>query len=183
MNHERRLAVLAIIGLGIVGLGVAYSAITAQPRRPLGDHLVAIATATVELTTGTGSATLSAANMAPGDVVGAAITITNSGREAMAYGMSPGVISASGKALATALILTVRTVGSSCEDFDGTVLFEGPLGAAAFGNDGDSRLLAGATADILCLRASLPVDTGDALQGAATSVTLMFGADALAAVR
>lgn len=172
-----------MIGLGIVGLGVAYSAITAQPRRPLGDHPVAIGTAAIELTTGTGTATLSAANMAPGDVVSTAITITNSGREAMAYGMSAGDISTGSKALATALILTVRTVGSSCADFDGTVLFEGPLGAAAFGNDGDSRPLAGATAEILCFRASLPVDIGDALQGAAMSVTLMFGADALAAVR
>ena len=172
MNHERRLAVLAIIGLGIVGLGVAYS-----------DHPVAIGTAAIELTTGTGTATLSAANMAPGDVVGAAITITNSGREAMAYGMSADDISTGSKALATALILTVRTVGSSCADFDGSVLFEGPLGAAAFGNDGDSRPLEGATAEILCFRASLPVDTGDALQGAATSVTLMFGAGAPAAVR
>ena len=174
---------LAIIGLGIFGIGVAYNAVTAQPRRLLHDHPVTIGTAAIELTTGSGTATLSAANMAPGDVVSAAITITNSGREAMAYGMRAGDISTGSKALATALILTVRTVGSSCADFDGTILYEGPLGAATFGQDGDSRPLAGATADILCFRALLPVDTGDALQGAATSVTLMFGAGALAAAR
>lgn len=172
-----------MIGLGLVGLGVAYDAITAQPRKSLGEQPVAIGTATVELTAGTGRATLSATNMAPGDVVSAAITITNSGREAMVYGMSPGIISAGSTALATALVLTVRTIGLSCADFDGTVLFEGPLVAAAFGNDGDSRPLPGATADILCFRASLPVDTGDGLQAAAMSVTLMFDAVARAAVR
>ncbi|MBA2381630.1 MAG: hypothetical protein H0V73_05915 [Chloroflexi bacterium] len=174
---------VATIGVVIVGLGVAYHFITAQPRQSLGDHPVAMGTAAIEITTGTTSAILSAANMAPGDVVNAAFTITNSGSEAMAYGMRPGVVSAGGEALATALILTVRTVGSSCADFDGTVLFEGPLGTAAFGNDGDSRPLAGATADILCFRAGLPVDASDVLQGAGMSITLMFDGAAPAAVR
>ena len=85
--------------------------------------------------------------------------------------------------LAAELLFTVRTVGSSCADFDGTSLFEGPLDEASFGMDGSGRPLPAATAEILCFRAALPLDAANAVQGAATTVTLSFRADSPAAAR
>jgi len=182
MTRERQLAALAILGLGVVCLGLGYDAISRSGSADGGDP-ARLETASIELTTGTGDATLSARGMAPGDGVTAAITVANSGRRPMTYAMSRGLVSAGGAALAAALILTIKTVGSSCADFDGTTLFDGPLDEAAFGTETNGRPLPGATAEILCFRATLPFDTGNALQGAATTVTLAFSAGSQAAVR
>jgi hypothetical protein len=91
--------------------------------------------------------------------------------------MNPGLVTTGGAALAAALVLTIKTVGSSCADFDGITLFDGQLDKAAFGNEANGRPLAPATAEILCFRAALPIDTGNALQGRSTTIALSFGAD------
>jgi hypothetical protein len=183
MTRERRLTTLAIVGLGVLCLGIASKAIMSGSLSARGGDPLRLETTSIELTTGSGEATLSARDMAPGDMATAAITLANSGRQPMTYAMSLGLASASGAALAGALVLTIKTVGSSCADFDGTSLFDGPLDKAAFGSQANGRPLPAATAEILCFRAALPLDTGDALQGVATTVTLTFGADLQAAAR
>jgi hypothetical protein len=96
--------------------------------------------------------------------------------------MSRGAVSVDGSALAAALVLTIKTIGSSCEDQDGTTLFDGPLDAADVGSEGNGRPLAAATAEILCLRVELPRDTDNKLQGAAATISLTFGSTRQAAV-
>ena len=140
-------------------------------------------TASLDLTAGPLDAVVSAHDMVPGDTVTAALTISNSGRTPMTYGMRSGGVTAGGAMLAAELILTVKTVGSSCADFDGTSLFNGPLDEAAFGIDGSGRPLPPVTAEILCFRATLPLDAANSLQGAATTVILSFTADSQAAAR
>jgi hypothetical protein len=183
MTRGRRLAALLIGALAVFCIGLGSKTIISGLRSAEVGDPAGIETSSIDLTTGGADATLSARGMLPGDAVTSAITIANSGRQPMTYAMSLGLASASGAALAGALVLTIKTVGSSCADFDGTTLFDGPLDQAAFGSQANGRSLPAATAEILCFRAALPCDTGNALQGAATTVTLTFGADLQAAVR
>ena len=139
-------------------------------------HDLQLQIATLDLSTGPGDAILSAQGMAPGDVATGVFTVTNSSRGSFTYAMHHGTISAGGAALGAALRLTIRTVGSSCPDFDGSVLYAGQLDKATFGDGPTARVLAGATADILCFRAELPIEVGNGLQGMATTVHLSFAA-------
>jgi hypothetical protein len=170
---------IAILSGLRLGLWLTHS----DNNQPGNDAPSVLETSSIDLTSGGGDATLSASNMVPGDAVTAAITMTNSGSRPMTYSMSSALASAGGEALSAALVLTVKTVGSSCADFDGTTLFDGPLAAAGFGSQDNGRPLPGATAEILCFRASLPQATGNALQGKATAVTFTFGATVRSAAR
>jgi hypothetical protein len=174
---------LTIVGLGILCFGLGSRALMSGAVPSTGDDPLRLETSSIELSTGSGVATLSAHGMAPGDTAAAVMTIANSSRAPMAYGMSIALVSAGGAALARGLVLTIRTVGSSCADFNGTTLFDGPLDEAAIGSEADGRLLPAATAEILCFRVALPIETGDSLQDAATTVTLAFRAGSTAAIR
>jgi hypothetical protein len=175
VTRERWLAAFAVLGLGILCLALAYDAF-GRSRPAAGVEPTYFETSSIDLSSGTGNATLSATGMAPGDAVGAAITVSNSGARPMVYGMRLSLASAAGVALAAALDLTIKTIGSSCDDFDGTTLYDGRLAEAAFGSPVNGRPLPAATAEILCFRATLPVATGNAQQGTSTAVTLMFSA-------
>ena len=175
MTRRRRLSAWVIAILALVGLGVlARLFLIGQPSTEAHDLQLQIAT--LEVSDGPGDAILSAQGMAPGDVATGVFTVTNSSRRSFTYAMDHGTISADGAALGAALRLTIRSVGSSCADFDGSVLYAGPLDEAAFGDGPAGRDLAGATADILCFRAELPIEAGNGLQGTATTVRLSFAA-------
>jgi hypothetical protein len=112
--------------------------------------------------------------MLPGDAVDGALTIANPGRTPLSYQMIHGSV-ATDDELARALVLDIRTVGSSCDDFNGSSLYHGPLAAASLGHSpAEPRRLPGASAEILCFRASLPIGTGNQVQGAATTVSFRF---------
>lgn len=139
---------------------------------------------------------LTASNMMPGDVITDAMVIENQGSSRLRYSLSTSSTNADRKDLRSQLTLTIRTVdvttpSSSCNDFDGTVimlpataLFDGSKDAG-FGSDeaghqaGDRELDAAAT-ETLCFRLSLPRTTGNAYQGATTTTTFSFKADAAA---
>ena len=177
MTPSRRPVVRTLLGLWVVAtIGLVYNAIFAPSGSLDGDAPVRPQIAAIELITGAGEATLSARNMAPGDTVAAVMTITNSGRQDLAYALTHDPIPADGAALAASLVLTIKTVGTSCADFDGTTLYDGPLDATAFGGGADGRRLAAATAEILCFRAVLPLETGNGQQSLDTTVTLQFSA-------
>jgi hypothetical protein len=180
---RRRRRVAPIIALASVCVGLGWTAM-ASPSHPSDDRAPGhLEISSIDLTTGTQDSIFSALGMLPGDEVTAAVTVVNSSRQPMTYAMSRGATLAGGAALSAALTLTIRTVGSSCADFDGTVLFDGPLDEAGFGRESDGRPLAAATAEILCFRAALPRDASNALQGTATTIALYFGATNQVAVR
>lgn len=182
MIRRRGLKAFTIVGLAILCLGLGANAIMSGSRLAGGDDLRRLAISSIDLSTGTRDAILSARGMVPGDAVTAAVTVANSGRQPMAYAMSHGLVSAHGAALSAALVLTIKTIGSSCADDNGTTLFDGPLDEAAFGTEGNRRPLPAATAEILCFRVALPADADDGLQGGATTVPLSFGASSQAAI-
>lgn len=174
MTPGERIAAVTVVGLAIVCLGLRSNLIRAASR-PAAEGHPHFQLSSVDLSSGTRDAIFSARGMVPGDTVTATLTVANSGRQPVTYGMTRGPVSAGGAALSAALVLTIKTVGSSCEDDNGTTLFEGPLDQAAFGGEGKGRSLPAATAEILCLRAVLPLAAGNDLQGAAATVTLWFG--------
>jgi hypothetical protein len=173
LRRRRRLAVWVIACLALIGFGVlARLLLFGHPS--IEAHDLQLRVGTLDISAGPGDTILSAQGMAPGDVATGVFTVTNSSRTPFKYAMHHGAVSADSSALATALRLTIKTVGSSCDDFDGSVLYAGPLDGAAFGDGPAARDLAAATAEILCFRAELPVDTGNGLQGTAATVHLSF---------
>lgn len=173
LRRRRRLAIWVIACLALIGFGVS-ARLLLFGHLSIGAHDLQLRVATLDISAGPGDTILSAQGMAPGDVAIGVFTVTNSSRTSFKYAMLHGPISAESSALATALRLTIKTVGSSCADFDGSILYAGPLGGAAFGDGPRARDLAGATAEILCFRAELPIGTGNGLQGTAAVVHLSF---------
>jgi hypothetical protein len=120
--------------------------------------------------------------MVPGDTSAATMTIANAGTAQLRYAMSTVATTA----LGTALTLTVKTIGTSCAAFDGTsVLAATALNGAAIGNNtqgaqaGD-RILNAASNEVLCFRVSLPLASGNTLQGLTSAVTFTFDAEQVA---
>jgi hypothetical protein len=161
--------VIVLFGVGI-GFGLSLLIVHPSPQATIPQ----LAGPTLDLGLGSGSTTLSAGNMAPGDTIERSMTITNSSGQAITYTMRHGAISESSAPLAAELQLTIKTVGSSCDDFDGTTLFLGPLDQAAFGDASNAQDLAAASAAILCFRVALPVSAGNDVQGASATVPLSF---------
>jgi hypothetical protein len=175
MSRSRLIAIPTIVGLAAVFVALGGNAVAAcSPPATVEAPLLQISS--LDLAVGTRKAILSATNTVPGDETTAAVTVVNSSDRAMTYTMTRGDVTAGGAALSAALVLTIRTIGTSCADRDGSVLFDGPLDEAAIGSAEDARPLAAATAEILCFRATLPLDADDGYQGLATSVALTFSA-------
>jgi hypothetical protein len=183
VNRVRRVEAITIVGLTVACLELASNLIMSSSRSANAGAPQRLSVSSIDFTAGTRDATFSALDMAPGDAVTATVTIANPSRIPMSYTMSTSQVSAAGAALSAALVLTIKTVGSSCDDNDGTTLYSGPLDQAAFGSPGDGLPLAAATAEILCFRAVLPISGGNELQGATTTVTLTFGVTEPAQVR
>lgn len=119
------------------------------------------------------------AAMVPGDVSTATMTITNSGTAQLRY----SITTVATNTLGDTLTLAIRTQGTSCAAFDGTtVLAATALDGAAVGSptqgaQAGDRTLAAAANEILCFRVSLPLATGNALQGQSSSATFTFDAE------
>jgi spore coat-associated protein N len=119
--------------------------------------------------------------MMPGDASTQALTVTNGGTGDLRYSLAV----AATNTLGTALQLTIKGPdgGGGCAAFTGTsVLAATTLNGAAVGSStqgaqaGDRTLAAGAN-EVLCFRVSLPLATGNALQGISSAATFTFDAE------
>ena len=119
------------------------------------------------------------AGMMPGDTNTQALTIANTGTAQLRYAMTTTATNT----LGTTLTLTVKTLGTSCAAFDGTsvlastVLNGAAIGSPTQGAQAGDRVLSGVSNEVLCFRVSLPLATGDALQGITSAVTFTFAAE------
>jgi hypothetical protein len=182
-HHRRRAGLLAVLAAGLVagsmGAGALSLALFTSTAAVSGNAFTA---GTVVIGAAPATAALTATNMMPGDVVNGQITVSNTGTAQLRYAMSSASTNADTKALRDQLTLTVKTLGTSCAAFDGTQLYTGALNGAAFGSNaagqqaGDRSLNAGAN-EVLCFRATLPLATGNAFQGATTTATFTFDAE------
>jgi hypothetical protein len=149
---------------------------------------------TIVLGVNPASAILTSASMMPGDVVpagvpGQVVTVSNTGTGQLRYSITGTSTDVDLKHLNTVLIVTVRQPdvagGASCALFTGVQLFSGVVPTAGVnmvgdptqGNQAGDRTLAAAANETLCFKASLPIGTANAFQGAASTYTFTFNAE------
>ena len=119
--------------------------------------------------------------MMPGDNSTQSLTVSNAGTGDLRWSLAV----AATNTLGSALQLTIKTQdgGGGCAAFTGTsVLAATTLNGAALGSSaqgaqaGDRNLAAGAS-EVLCFRVSLPLTTGNALQGITSAASFTFDAE------
>ncbi len=172
----RRQLMAALLGLSVVsvGAGTFTLAIFTDTDASTGSF----AAGTMDITSSP-TVAFTVANMMPGDTNTQALTIANAGTATFRYAMT----AAATNTLGTTLTLTVKQLGTSCAAFDGTsVLAATTLNGATIGNpaqgpDTGDRTLTGASNEVLCFRVSLPIGTGNALQGITSAATFTFDAE------
>jgi spore coat-associated protein N len=119
--------------------------------------------------------------MMPGDVSTQALTVTNAGTADLRYALS--VLATN--TLGSALQLTIKTQdgGGGCAAFTGTsvvaatTLNGAAVGSATQGAQAGDRTLAAGANEVLCFRVSLPLTTGNAMQGISSAATFTFDAE------
>ncbi len=191
-RRRRRLALLVIVGLAILSLSTGASSLANFTASQSVDANTFTA-GTVVLGLSPTTALITYANMAPGDVVTAPLTVTNSGTLDLRYSATSSATNADSKGLAAALVLTVKTGVTTCTTAEfaatGVVQYTGILGSVPptaatklFGdntpgaNAGDRTLVAAAN-EPLCFQASLPSSAGNTMQGSTTTATFTFDAE------
>jgi predicted ribosomally synthesized peptide with SipW-like signal peptide len=121
------------------------------------------------------------ANMKPGDVRYAPLTIANDGSLGFTYTMATSATNADTKALRDQLTLGVKKVSTAATcDSAGvgyaasldTMTASGALSAGAVA----SRSLAAGASEVACFRVELPSTANDSFQGATTTATFTFSA-------
>jgi hypothetical protein len=164
-----RLLALAVGGLLIVSVSAgAMSLALFTDTQAVGAN--AFTAGTIDITASPASALLTSSALMPGDTVNGELTIANAGTATLRYAMTSSSTNTDSLGLAAQMTLVVKT------------LYTGSLNTAAIGNpaagaDTGDRQLSAATNEHLCFRASLPLASGNAFQGAATTTTFTFAAE------
>ncbi|HEX2194840.1 MAG TPA: hypothetical protein VHK63_07815 [Candidatus Limnocylindria bacterium] len=114
--------------------------------------------------------------MLPGDEHHGQLTVANGGPDALRYALTSTSDDSDGRGLSAALRASVRAEGTSCEAFDGALLYDGPLVGAGFGDpvagaQAGDRLLPGGHQETICVRVVLPLEAGNRYQRSRTSTT------------
>ena len=184
---RRRLAGLAI-GLGLLGTFSAAMSLAVFTDQETVDGTFSTGSIVLDAAE-VDALSLSVAALMPGDAVTDDVVVENDGTAQLRYAISTATTDPDGKALRNALNVTIRTAdvaspGTPCNDFDGTVLYDGVMGAAtaavgspATGADAGDRTLAGLSNETLCFRVSLPLATGNAYAAASAVTTFTFDAE------
>jgi len=179
-NLTRILLVLMTVGMVATGVGVASNAIWTDSD-DVDPNL--FTTGSVSLSTNPITALVTFTSGAPGeDTTPQTLTVTNDGTMELRYAVTM-TADTEGKDLYLELDLTIREEGTSCNDFDGTVLY-GPapflesgnlIGDPTQGIQGGERTLAASPAsEVLCFRVVLPSDAPNTVQAASTTAVFTF---------
>ena len=175
-SWRRRAAIAAIasLTLGTVGATAVSLATFTDSKTSSGSFT----SGTIVL--GASPATLfTLTSIMPGDSGSASLTVSNAGTGQLRYAITSSSTNADSKNLRDQIALTVKA--GACPG-TGAALFSGALSAAALGdvtagNQTGDRTLAAAASEQLCFAWSLPIATGNAYQGAATTTTFTFTAE------
>jgi hypothetical protein len=178
---RRRRRVLALAWLAVVVLaagGVATSLAFFTSETPAYGPFTA---GTISLGVAPTSTLITFAGMVPGSQAQGPLTVRNAGSGDLRYAMTATATDDDGKHLRDALQLDVER-RTGCGGAVLETVYSGPIATAAFGNpnpgaNAGDRLLAGGASEVLCFRATLPVGADSVLQGASTTVTLVFQAE------
>ena len=176
------LRALVIAGLVLTGMVSAasgslaiFSEVTPNGNNAFGVGKIALTASRTDTLTFDGG-------LVPGSPRTTGVDVTNTGSGQMRYAVTTAATNPDGKNLAGSVQLEVRTVGTSCDAFDGTVLYSGALvgghvGDPATGQQAGDRTLAAGIAERLCIRFSLATGAPTAIQGASTVITFSFAAE------
>lgn len=143
-------------------------------------------TGTVAISTNPSTAAITFSNMAPADEVTEPIVVSNDGTLDLRYAITASTTDTDTKSLMSQLVLTIKSGVTDCSNSgfgtSGLQLYTGELGSGAVGNplegaDEGDRTLAPSANETLCFNVALPVDTGNAFQGATTTATFTFDAE------
>lgn len=143
------------------------------------------AAATIQLNAaGIASLSLTSANLMPGDTTNSSVTVQNDGGSQLRYAVSATSTNSDGLNIRRRLRLTVKTVGTDCNTFDGTQLFNAVLGTSKAiigkptqGAQAGDRILDASANEVLCFRLTLPLNTANTYKGATTTTTFTFDAE------
>jgi hypothetical protein len=184
---RRGLLALLIAGTAIISMVGAFSslAVFTDSQAVAGNVFT---TGTIDISVAPATAVLTATTMMPGDTVNGSALVTNGGTAQLRYSITGIATNADAKGLASQITITIRQLGTSCAAFDGTQLYSGVVGYAttnlvgnpAQGGQAGDRVLNPAPAtnnETLCMRATLPLGTGNTYQGASTTMTFTFDAE------
>jgi spore coat-associated protein N len=178
-RRTRRRGIVALLG-AVSLLTVGTGSISLAQFTDTDSSTWAFTAGTIDISTSPAVLT-AVSGMMPGDDATEALTVTNGGSGDLRYAISV----AATNALGTALQLTIKEedgVGG-CAFFNGatvlaaTTLNGAALGSPAQGADAGDRFLAASGSEVLCLRVSLPLATGNASQGASSAATFTFAAE------
>lgn len=187
-GREKRRLLLGLGVLGLSALGFSSIATGAYFTDTASVTGTAFTTGTVKIGATPATSALRMANLAPGDVVTAPITVSNRGTLAQRY----AVLSTTREnVLSAQLQLTVKSGVTTCTTagFRATgVSIYGPgvlgstggtkvIGSSASGAQRGDRTLAAGSSEVLCVQVSLPATTGNAFQAKSTTATLTFNAE------
>jgi len=176
LSRQQRLAMAALAILTAVSLGAGATSLALFTDSAASTGT--FTSGTVDITSDP-TVAFTVAAMMPGDDNTQALTIANAGTGALRYSLT----TVATNVLGDTLTLTVRTFGTDCATFDGTTVLAATaldgaaIGSPAQGADAGDRVLAAASSEVLCFRVSLPLATGNALQGISSSVTFTFDAE------
>jgi predicted ribosomally synthesized peptide with SipW-like signal peptide len=184
-RHRRRgLLALLMAGAAVISVtgAVVSLAVFTDQEQVTGNVFTA---GTIDISVAPGTALLTATAMMPGDTVNGSAVVTNAGTAQFRYSITGIATNTDGLGLASQITVTIRELGTSCAVFDGTQLFSGAVpyatgnlvGDPAQGAQAGDRTLNAAAAETLCFRATLPLATGNAYQGATTTMTFTFDAE------
>ena len=178
-RRKRRRGIVALLG-AISILTIGAGSISLAQFTDSDSSTWSFTTGTIDVNSNPAVLT-SVTNMMPATSRRRPLTISNDGTGDLRYAMSV----AATNPLGAALQLTVKAAdaGGGCAAFTGaTVLAATTLNGAGWGSStqgaqaGDRNLTAG-SAEVLCFRVSLPLSTGNGLQGATSAATFTFDAE------
>jgi predicted ribosomally synthesized peptide with SipW-like signal peptide len=158
------------LGAGASTLAIFTDTANASAAFSSGTVDLTAAPATVFTTTG----------IYPGDSGSQTVTVSNGGTATLRYAMTTAATNADGLGLAAQLELTITAgtcPGGGAPLYGAAALDSAAFGDAAQGAQAGDRTLAGVSSEDLCFAWSLPLATGDAFQGAATTATFTFDAE------
>jgi len=187
-NSSRRRVVGLAVGLMLIGsfsAAMSIAVFTDQETVP-----ATFSTGSIVLDDGkVDGLILSISPLMPGDTITDDVVVENDGTAQLRYSISTATTNPDTKLLRDALNLTVRTIdvttpGTPCDNFDGTSLYTGVLGAttAAVGSptagaQAGDRTLNGLSNETLCFRVQLPLATANTYSAATAVTTFTFDAE------
>jgi hypothetical protein len=186
-RHGRSLLALAVAGTALISATGATMSLALFTDSASANGNI-FSTGTVHIGINPAATIFTAPLMMPGDTVNGSIVVTNTGTAQMRYAISGSATNTDSKGLASQITVTLRqpdtaggtvcTLFTGVQQFTGVVPYvEGNLVGTFATHPNGGRVLAAGAYETLCFRAVLPSATGNAYEGATTTMTFTFYAE------